>query len=585
MQTSGKEYKWVRVRVQKEKQGKKVESEFWSIKSFQNPSEKIPKIMHLRQMNGSQRIEMCTQSLGVRAALSEPCDLTEPQRYAVLTRDVKSSQVIFDCEPYSFILSSDHRLNRCSYCFVNSGLALMTCARCGFARYCDKECQRLDWHIGHKHECQQVTVLRNEGCSAGPLDEILLLMRTYVNAYNKNPLENQSCSTACDGTVKCGASHVRDLCVNNEISAFDNELSVHTIAEAIKRVSICLKQPQKQLLGPISRLYASFRSNNFAILNTLFQSLGAGVYPHAALLNHSCCPNTLLTYIIRPGKAPILRCIALKDMRRGEELTHCYVDATQSTAMRLKSLHIDYGFKCTCQRCIQPSLVLKETQTEALRAKLYHLAAEPIDVFTFIGTLTEEQSASIQTLVDEMQSRGFAQDALRSEILDLQACVCQEGQDARNAMHCAVNEKNELIGIFLQRLVDLDRKLKELEDLSGPFCQSLYAVQSKVFTEVLAEALLIQSLVVEGMNGLADAHNACEKLAVKLCSKMCAYLVLTLRSFPFHPLLGLQLLTLGQLSHDERVLTWALGILRQCNGQQDSGQFDEMIRAAEARGI
>ncbi|KAI9004949.1 hypothetical protein DFJ74DRAFT_692116 [Hyaloraphidium curvatum] len=49
--------------------------------------------------------------------------------------------------------------DRCDACGrPESGGKLMWCARCGFARYCSRECQRGDWKAGHGKGCAGVPV-------------------------------------------------------------------------------------------------------------------------------------------------------------------------------------------------------------------------------------------------------------------------------------------------------------------------------------------------------------------------------------------------------------------------------------------
>ncbi|KAK1745705.1 hypothetical protein QTG54_003629 [Skeletonema marinoi] len=47
----------------------------------------------------------------------------------------------------------------------------------------------------------------------------------------------------------------------------------------------------------------AFKKNNFGILDALHSSIGEGegVYPCAALLNHSCAPNAILRYKLDSG--------------------------------------------------------------------------------------------------------------------------------------------------------------------------------------------------------------------------------------------------------------------------------------------
>ena len=66
-----------------------------------------------------------------------------------------------------------------------------------------------------------------------------------------------------------------------------------------------------------------FRVNNFGITNSLQTVIGAGVFEHGAILNHSCHPNAVLVYERKPASAHVQQTIVvIKDVKEGEELTH-----------------------------------------------------------------------------------------------------------------------------------------------------------------------------------------------------------------------------------------------------------------------
>merc|ERR1711957_139356 len=84
----------------------------------------------------------------------------------------------------------------------------------------------------------------------------------------------------------------------------------------------------------IQRTLNAFQKNNFGIVNALHSAIGEGVYPCAALLNHSCCPNSILRYELGVAnntrehqyQPPSLQIVACRDISAGEELSHSYVD-------------------------------------------------------------------------------------------------------------------------------------------------------------------------------------------------------------------------------------------------------------------
>lgn len=71
--------------------------------------------------------------------------------------------------------------------------------------------------------------------------------------------------------------------------------------------------------------------------------LGTAVYVVGAMMNHSCEPNALISFHGRE-----LRVRALRPLRPGDELVHCYTDVQSDVLMRQTLLRDDYFFTCSC---------------------------------------------------------------------------------------------------------------------------------------------------------------------------------------------------------------------------------------------
>lgn len=95
-------------------------------------------------------------------------------------------------------------------------------------------------------------------------------------------------------------------------------------------------------------------SNQGDELDYVFPPLdGTAMYALACKMNHSCDPNVTVLYK-RVGwgrNHPLTAfCMALKDIKEGEELTISYIDSEQSFSLRQAALN-HYGFKCCCHLC------------------------------------------------------------------------------------------------------------------------------------------------------------------------------------------------------------------------------------------
>lgn len=79
---------------------------------------------------------------------------------------------------------------------------------------------------------------------------------------------------------------------------------------------------------------------------------GFGLFPIAAMMNHSCEPNTQVKF----GRNREAVVVALCDIAEGEELTHSYIENDRPLAERQADL-LEYNFVCQCVRCLKETTV------------------------------------------------------------------------------------------------------------------------------------------------------------------------------------------------------------------------------------
>jgi hypothetical protein len=102
-----------------------------------------------------------------------------------------------------------------------------------------------------------------------------------------------------------------------------------------------------------ARFLSRMSRNGFTIADSEQRPIGHGVYPGAAsAINHSCRPNCVPTFWIRPRRAPpALQVTACRTIRAGEEITIAYCDASAPRRLRRETLRKNYGFLCDCPLC------------------------------------------------------------------------------------------------------------------------------------------------------------------------------------------------------------------------------------------
>ncbi|KAE8383843.1 hypothetical protein BDV26DRAFT_2221 [Aspergillus bertholletiae] len=93
------------------------------------------------------------------------------------------------------------------------------------------------------------------------------------------------------------------------------------------------------------------------------EQFGAGVYPTAALANHSCSPNI----IHKPDNQSRMVFVASKDIAAGEECCISYFDLTKKVDLQARRDHLQGSFRfvCKCDRCVSEEPPEEEVQWDA----------------------------------------------------------------------------------------------------------------------------------------------------------------------------------------------------------------------------
>jgi hypothetical protein len=109
-----------------------------------------------------------------------------------------------------------------------------------------------------------------------------------------------------------------------------------------------------------------------SMVNNMFRpSRLLGLYPIAAMLNHSCIPNAVRVYIVTPPsqsstKQPPPReymiVHACQKIRPGEEIVWSYIPVIQTYPQRQSVLQQTHGFVCDCRRCQMEQTIWQETK-------------------------------------------------------------------------------------------------------------------------------------------------------------------------------------------------------------------------------
>jgi len=397
-----------------------------------------------------------------------------------------------------------------------------------------------------------------------------------------------------DGIVSCGRDHFASLCYTMNNDNDQDSSSSMTLAKELmsKYASRGLSSSEQQedsakstlaIWGynernttnnnsknydkhGIKRTMSAFTKNNFGIVNSLHSAIGEGVYPCAALLNHSCYPNCILRYKL--GKTmnnsessvcggtevqyhpPILQIVACRDILAGEELCHSYVDLALTTPERQTRLFDTHGFKCECKRCTKGCLI--DLQIDRKMWELWPLK-NGLQSHEDDKNSAQTSLPMIQVDVEDAMNsyHGLSESQVmqinyQSQVLQQQASQAMVAGDAASEVQC------------LKQAIELYRPAR----CSGngmwfsPFYSHLYTVRCLYLSALLA-------------NGQIEE-------AVSECEHIVSFLAVAFGHVEKHPLLGLQLFTLGDLYSGTNEIVkaklaykWARNIMKVSHGESD----------------
>eukprot|EP00392_Amoebophrya_sp_AT5.2_P016625 g16899.t1 len=255
---------------------------------------------------------------------------------------------------------------------------LKACPRCRLAVFCGKQCQSASWQAREhdKRECDACKDISRDLAHAADCVEavanrkLVARLRRQISelggtaSYEDAPEDEELSATknsSCEGSCLDGVKSTTGTRTTNTATAASRAAPLFrpTAADFLKLTHAAADTGRRVRVRGAGELYlqqddnairARFAWNNFAVLDDTFAPRGVAVLPHVAMLNHSCDPSAVLKYEIR-NEDVLCHVVALRRLRRGDEVTHSYVDIGQDYKVRQGALWNNYGFWCVCARC------------------------------------------------------------------------------------------------------------------------------------------------------------------------------------------------------------------------------------------
>ncbi|KAH9495866.1 SET and MYND domain-containing protein 4 [Bulinus truncatus] len=333
------------------------------------------------------------------------CVTPEKGRHLIANRFIPKGSTIIVERPFAAVLLPDHYENHCHHCFSKLPLTSVGCTHCNCVRFCHESCREKSWNSYHKTECHYLDLLHSVGIAHLSLRIILCaqlpFLRDFCLHQSKYRLNDDSLSKGLNQNGQYDRSYVTvyDL-MTHDVSTEPLDMLQYTLTAALllttlihsgvfddvgssgdgksvtqSLVSLALGQVNKQdtsvklpadildvgdlLLRHILQLVCNAHAitglqaftksdDDLQTLDTEQVRIATAIYPTASLMNHSCDPTIISSFI---GETLVVRTV--KDVKNSEEIFNCYGPhyCRMRREERQEVLNSQYHFDCNCSKC------------------------------------------------------------------------------------------------------------------------------------------------------------------------------------------------------------------------------------------
>ncbi|XP_029784502.1 SET and MYND domain-containing protein 4 isoform X2 [Suricata suricatta] len=297
----------------------------------------------------------------------------------------------------------------CHRCLEHT-LAPVPCDGCSYAKYCSQDCLQRAWDLYHSVECALGGLLLTLGvfCHIALRSALLarfedaskVVRKLCGETRNKDSFspesEAQAQTLTCDlggerekrdnpreppipgcdlnGKYESNYNAVFHLLPHTENQSPEHRflcaLSVSALCRQLEAASCC-KPPAAgppvpgsgpavcgaAMLKHMLQLQCNAQavtaiqhtgSEENSVTNSKQVRLATGLFPVVSLLNHSCSPNTSVSFV-----STVATIRASQEIRKGQEILHCYGPhrSRMGAAERRQRLRSQYFFDCSCAAC------------------------------------------------------------------------------------------------------------------------------------------------------------------------------------------------------------------------------------------
>nr|QDF21442.1 histone-lysine N-methyltransferase SMYD3 [Brachionus koreanus] len=258
---------------------------------------------------------------------------------------ISAGSCLIESLPFVYCLLYDKKQLFCDFCLKELSKCYQ-CSRCKLMFFCSKECQISDWSI-HQHECKSFVKL-NENIKLKQefkedLNRIFLRTLIQVKLKNNEKLTDNYGLKTFDTLIDHYDDLIKDL---NRLPQMQK--CFHFIKDLMGESFLTSnKLSAKEMISIFGKLIV----NTISISNfDLSETIGSGLYLSVSSIDHSCQPNSVVTF---NGSKIFVK--AIRDFRPDEKPSISYIDILMPKNFRQKYLQKNYYFFCKCERCSSES--------------------------------------------------------------------------------------------------------------------------------------------------------------------------------------------------------------------------------------
>lgn len=265
----------------------------------------------------------------------------------VITREtVEAGDILFVESPFSFVILRDDYENHCQFCcrLLTTPIACIGCVEC---LYCDEECREKSYNSFHKWECNGRPLLHSLGVGHLAFKTVLLAVQNIDSSRYKqvDELVTHLVNVPTYDILQYALTATVLILYLEKCTDFLTHCPAFTIEDIGFRL---LRHIIQIICNAFAIKKSSVNSYELTWLELSQITYATGLYPSAAMMNHSCGPNIVTSFY---NNLLVVR--ANKRIEKGEEVFNCYGPHFR----RMKSeerkiiLKNQFFFDCDCSYC------------------------------------------------------------------------------------------------------------------------------------------------------------------------------------------------------------------------------------------